>query len=107
MPIPDLLKLAKIPEPRELELYRQVPMPPEGWPDRTTPEALKASDDKAHDNFKLVRADRDRLQRQVIDLYVRLWFLVKLFLGTMVFTWSVLGWALHLLIPYAVRGMAK
>lgn len=110
MPIPDLL-FGKIPEPRKLELYRQVPMPPEGWPDGTTPQALKASCDKAHDNLKVVVRDRDRLQHEVIEVrrdaaLAQRWQL-KIFLSLMGATWAVLGGLLKWLIPFAIRGMTK
>jgi hypothetical protein len=48
--------------------YRQVPRPPDGWPDRTTPEALKKAADIAHTNSEALRKSNNSLVLQVLHL---------------------------------------
>ena len=45
--------------------YRQVPRPPEGWPDRTTNQALKKAADIAHKNDETLRRANNDLLRQI------------------------------------------
>jgi len=48
--------------------YRQVPRPAGGWPDRTTPEALKKAADVAHTNLEALRKANSSLVLQVSHL---------------------------------------
>lgn len=103
-PSPELKELLK---PSKHKYYEQIPMPPRGWPERETPEALRKSLDKCHDIQHAVLRENDRLRKVVLDLYEAQRWLLKLFIALMLGTWTVMGGVLKWLIPYAIRGMAK
>jgi hypothetical protein len=100
-PIPD----SDIVPPREYEFYQQQPRPPQGWPPRDSPHALRRSLDKAHDNLKRVVRENDQLRSALGKLHRRQRLQFKLFSAAMGLTWTVMGWLLHLLLPYAIVGM--
>jgi len=82
-------------------------------PEDLTPEKLAKAGDKAHDNIKLLIRDRDRLQANQLVLnkqnaalldarkWQRIWNLI-LTAGL-----GALGWTVKVLIPLALKGMAK
>jgi len=93
--------------PSDYQPYVALPRPPQGWPDRDSPKALRKSLDKAHDNLHHSIRDNDRLRRALIELHARQRWQLKIFLALMGLTWTALGWALNLLIPYAIHGMSR
>jgi hypothetical protein len=102
---PDLIPNSEIVPPRECEFYEQQPRPPQGWPSRESPHALRRSLDKAHDNLKRVVRENDQLRAALGKLHRRQRLQFKLFSSAMGFTWAVMAWLLHLLLPYAIVGM--
>lgn len=107
MSAPEIPEILRLLEPSEYEFYRQLDKPPEGWPPRNTLEALEKSDNKAHDNARMLVRENDKLRAALIKLHKSGRFHLRIFILAMCLTWSALGWMLSLLIPYAVHGMAK
>jgi hypothetical protein len=100
----DITELLK---PSDYVYYEQQPMPLEGWPDRDAPKALRKALDKAHDNVAHLVTEKDHLRAALLEMHEKQRRQLKIFIAVMSTTWSVLGWALHLLIPYAIHGMKQ
>lgn len=99
--------LAELLAPSGYEPYVARPCPPEGWTSRDSLPAVRKSLDKAHDNLRHALRENDRLRAALLALHQRQRWQVKIFLAVLGITWTVLGWALRLLIPYAIHGMSR
>lgn len=75
--------------------------------ERTTPETLLKSLDKAHDNLHHALRENDRLRLALLELHRSQRWQLKIFIALMAAVWTAHGWALNFLIPYAVHGMSK
>ena len=98
--------------PCDYEFYQQVPKPPQGWPERDSPKALRKSVDRAHDNFLKQARVNDKLQKQLLEMEdvlkkERKWR--KWLISALVLTWTswagVVWWASKVLAPIVVKGL--
>lgn len=99
--IPELLR------PSDYEYYKAVPLPYGMLPRRDTPEALRKSLDKAHDNLRATVRENDRLRLALLTMHRRQKWGLRIFIALQALSWSALGGVIKWLIPYAVQGMAK
>ena len=108
------MKPEDILRPCDYEFYQQVPQPPQGWPERDSPKALRKSLDKAHDNLNKQRTVNDKLQKQLLDMEEvlvternwRKWLITALAL-----TWTswagAVWWLSKVLAPLVLKGLSK
>jgi len=100
-------------QPSDFEFYRpgQKPTPaslPGYKPQRRdSPEQLLKALNVAHNNIRQLVTEKDQLKAASLELYKKQRTLFKIFLWVMGVTWTMVGWLLKFLIPYAVHGMAK
>jgi hypothetical protein len=100
-------------EPSDFEFYRpgQKPSPvsvPGYKPQRRdSPEQLLKALNVAHNNIRQLVTEKDQLKSASLKLHQTQKLQLKLFLAAMGVTWTIVGWVLKFLIPYAVHGMAK
>jgi len=100
-PIDDLLR------PSDFAYYRAIPLVPGRLPRRDTPEALRKSADKAHDNLRAVVRENDRLRLALLKMHRRQKWGLRGFTALLGFTWSVMGWIVKLVLPCVLKAMAK
>jgi hypothetical protein len=101
------LDIAELLSESDYQPYVARPCPPGGWPNRDSLPTLRKSLDKAHDNLRHALRENDRLRAALLALHQRQRWQLRIFLTVMGITWTALGWALNLLIPYAIHGMAR
>lgn len=99
--------LSDLLQPSELEYYRSQPKPPISVPilRRDSPQALLKALNVAHNNIRQLVSEKDQLKAASLKLYKLQKLQLKLFLAAMGLTWTIVGWLLKFLIPYAIHGM--
>lgn len=101
------MQIRELLKPTDFEFYVKRPKPAGRTPQRDSPEQLLKALNKAHGNIRQLVTENDRIRLASLKLDARQRLQLKIFLALMGVTWSVVGWALKLLIPYAIHGMAK
>jgi hypothetical protein len=101
--------LSDLLQPSEFEFYRPEPKPPISVPipRRDSPQALLKALNVAHNNIRQLVSEKDQLKAASLKLYQQQKLQLKIFLAAMGLTWTIVGWLLKFLLPYAVHGMLK
>lgn len=98
-----LLIVEPIPED---QYYKKQNTPPFGWQQRSAPTIEQMN--VAHANIRKLVSEKDRIIKQSNGLVTvltkeRKWR--KWMIGAFLATWSIIGYVLKILIPYAIKGM--
>src|ERR1051325_2916283 len=102
--------ISELLEPSDFQFYRpgQKPSPvsvPGYKPQRrdSNEQLLKALN-VAHTNIRQLVTENNQIKAGSLQLHKTQKLQLKLFLAAMGVTWTIVGWVLKFLIPYAVHG---